>query len=111
MKLRDQINAIPDALILNFLADRQGEWTSLWMGYFKGRENEIHLGKPIGIVEDVYFAFPENTKEKIIRLKLKDLWKRNLIGGCPCGCRGDFEIRDEGLTLINRLRIKSYTGY
>ncbi len=30
--------------------------------------------------------------EKLIRAKAKSLIKRGLMTGCPCGCRGDFEV-------------------
>lgn len=35
--------------------------------------------------------------EKVIRAKAKRLVKRGLVDGCTCGCRGDFEIREEAL--------------
>lgn len=92
---------IKDADILNFLADRQGSWTSLWYGHF-GKESDI---------QDVYWAFPEGTPDKICHAKMKSLYKRGLVGGCDCGCRGDFEITDKGLQLIGRTRTKEYTGY
>lgn len=30
--------------------------------------------------------------EKVVHAKLKQLLKRKLIDGCPCGCRGDWHI-------------------
>lgn len=106
-----QAKDISDKAVLQFLAERQGRWTSLWMGHFKGRENEMHMGHPIGVVEDVFFAFPEGTPEKVVRAKLKQLHRRGFIGGCTCGCRGDFEITDKGLEFLGSLRTKPYTGY
>lgn len=29
---------------------------------------------------------------KVVQAKLRSMIKRKLIGGCACGCRGDFEI-------------------
>jgi len=101
-----QTKDIPDEMILNFLADRQGQWTSLWYGYFLTHKS--HDGKP---VEDVFLAFPPDTPHKVIKSKMKSLCNRGLLGGCPCGCRGDFEITDKGLQKIGRKREKPYTGY
>lgn len=106
-----QCKDIDTKAILEYLADRQGQWTSLWCGHFKGRENVIHLGKPIGHVDDVYYAMPEGTPDKVALTKMKSLHEKDLVGGCPCGCRGDFEITDKGLKFINRNRTKAYTGY
>ncbi len=106
-----QAKDIQDQPILEYLAKFQGQWTSLWNGYFKGREDELHMGKKIGIVNDVYYAMPEGTPKKVALAKMKSLHKKGLVGGCTCGCRGDFEITDLGLELIGQERTKRYTGY
>ncbi len=93
---------ISDVDVLNYLADRQGTWTSLWFGHFKGKQDDI---------DDVYYSMPQNTPEKVALSKMRSLHKRKLVGGCDCGCRGDFEITDKGLELIGRKRTKTYTGY
>ena len=31
---------------------------------------------------------------KVLMAKVKKLHKRGLIGGCVCGCRGDFAVAD-----------------
>lgn len=33
---------------------------------------------------------------KVVRAKMKALIKRGLLGGCWCGCRGDFHLTDKG---------------
>lgn len=111
MKKTIQCKHIPDADVLNYLADRQGEWTGLWDGHFNGRENEIHMGKLIGVVSDVYNAMPEGTPSKVALAKMRTLHNRGFVGGCPCGCRGDFEITDKGLDFIGRPRTTPYSGY
>ena len=30
--------------------------------------------------------------EKVVRAKAKRLIRQGVIGGCDCGCRGDFEV-------------------
>lgn len=88
--------------VLKYLANYQGQWVCLWYGYFK----EIESSTP-----DVYYAMPENYNHKLALDIMKNLLKRELIGGCSCGCRGDFEITDKGLALIGRERVKKYSGY
>jgi hypothetical protein len=105
---------IPEAPILEYLAERQGKWTSYWEGYFEGKENDEHppgSGRLIGHVADVHYALPPGTPRKLALSKLKSMAAKGLIGGCACGCRGDFEITDWGLAAIGRTRTKLYTGY
>lgn len=97
---------ISDKAILEYLAARQGTWTSLWYGHFKTSKDPGFRETP-----DVYDAMPVGTPSKIALSKMRQLHKRGLVGGCPCGCRGDFEITDKGLSLIGRQRVKAYTGY
>lgn len=33
---------------------------------------------------------------KVILAKMRSLESRGLVKGCTCGCRGDFELTDEG---------------
>lgn len=40
---------------------------------------------------DLAGLFPE-APEKVVLAKLRSLIKRKLMTGCPCGCRGDFEL-------------------
>jgi predicted transcriptional regulator len=54
---------------------------------------------------------PTNTPEKVMHAKMRALYRRGLVGGCDCGCRGDWEITDKGLELIGQQRIKPYSGY
>jgi len=98
VKTRD----IKDIDILNYLYDRQGQWTSLWYGHFKEKDKTI---------DDVYYAMPAETPHKVALSKMKSLYKRKLVDGCTCGCRGDFEITDKGLELLGKPRLKKYTWY
>lgn len=111
MKTKD----ISDKAVLEYLAQFQGNWTCLWYGHFKGRENDTYgpngTGDKIGVVNDVYYAMPEGTPHKVALSKMKSLYKRGLVGGCDCGCRGDFEITDKGLAVIGQTRKVEYNGY
>lgn len=82
---------IPDSNVLEILNKTQGKWTSLW---------NSDLGE--------YFS---QYPPKIAFAKMRQLYKKGFTGGCPCGCRGDFEITDKGLDFINKPRTKEYTGY
>jgi hypothetical protein len=37
---------------------------------------------------------------KVVAAKLKSLYKRGLVSGCPCGCRGDWELTWEGRQVL-----------
>ncbi len=93
---------IPDAAILEFLAKHQGKWST------HGNQHFLMNGqKGMPTVQD---AMPLAVF-KLQLAKMRKLWKRGLIGGCPCGCRGDWEITDKGLALIDQPRTAPYSGY
>lgn len=99
---------IKDEDVLNYLAGRQGSWTSLWYGHFNGKHDSFYKD---GVTPDVYNSMPKSTPEKVALAKMRSLYKRGLVGGCDCGCRGDFEITDKGLALVGRPRTQPYHGY
>lgn len=97
---------IPDALILEFLAGNQGHWTMIFGRKFSwwgsdGMSDPLHEADP----------WPKEMPEKLALSKMRSLHRRGLVGGCPCGCRGDFEITDKGLALIGKPRARPYSGY
>lgn len=49
---------------------------------------------------NIAFAFPEGTPEKLARAKLRKLVKSGYLSGCTCGCRGDFHITDKGRAFL-----------
>lgn len=46
-------------------------------------------------------AMPHGTPPKIVLAKMRQLIKRGLATGCVCGCRGDFEITENGEVFIS----------
>ncbi len=74
-----QCKDIPDRPILEFLLQRPG-WCN-W--YFRDDR-------------DVTAAMPAGTPAKLVLGKMRVLMRRGLVTGCPCGCRGDFEITEKG---------------
>lgn len=90
--------------VLQYLADKQGEWTCLWERYFEGNPEHPSL-------TDVSYAFPKDYPRILQLTIMRRLYRKDLIGGCVCGCRGDFEITDKGLDVIGVKRYTPYTGY
>lgn len=41
-------------------------------------------------------AMPDGLPEKLVLSKMRNLIKRGLVEGCPCGCRGDYEMTTLG---------------
>ena len=38
--------------------------------------------------------------ERVVLAKAKKLMNRGLLDGCPCGCRGDFVVTDDGQAFM-----------
>lgn len=83
--------------VLEFLADHQGQWSLLF-------DNKL---MPTNSEEYLFFGALDTKPLAIMRL----LHRYGMVGGCTCGCRGDFEITDKGLLRIDRKRVRPYTGY
>lgn len=75
--------------ILTFLSQHQGKWCTWGDSKF------------MPTIESV---IPQGTPYKIQLAKMKKLMKQGLVTGCDCGCRGDYEITNLGLTTINVAR-------
>ncbi len=81
-----QCKDIPDEPVLRFLARRPGVWHNWYFGNDK----------------DVRQAMPDGLPEKLVLGKMRMLMRRGLVGGCDCGCRGDFEITAKGQEWLAR---------
>lgn len=79
-----QCKDIPDIRVLEFLSRQPERWHTWYAGF----ENSVQNG------------MPEGTPEKLALAKMVMLINRGLVGGCPCGCRGDFVITDKGKKLL-----------
>lgn len=44
---------------------------------------------------DIRDLLGHHIPEKVVLAKANQLMKRDIIDGCACGCRGDFEIVEE----------------
>ncbi|TXH42623.1 MAG: hypothetical protein E6Q97_35505 [Desulfurellales bacterium] len=96
MSLPRQCKDIDTAMVLRFLAQHQGHWSTWGIGYS---------------MPTVADAMPPGTPPKLQLAKMRQIMRRGFSGGCDCGCRGDFEITDAGLAFIGELRTKPYNGY
>jgi len=92
-----QAKDVDEAVILKFLAGHQGRWATHW-------------DQPTKMIT-VRDVVPPPVPAKVLLAKMRSLYRRGLVGGCDCGCRGDWEITDVGLALIGQQRTTPYTGY
>ena len=77
--------------ILEFLYINRGVWCNR---YFKDKLDIKHN------------LFPD-VHEKIFLAKMKQLINKNKwVTGCPCGCRGDYEITTKGIEKMFELGSK-----
>lgn len=53
-----------------------------------------------GYDNSVTNAMPDGISDKLVRAKMRNLVKRGLVTGCPCGCRGDYAITDYGRDFL-----------
>jgi hypothetical protein len=75
---------IPDQPIIQFLASLNGRWANWWTDH------------PASVLN----AMPVNTPPKLGLAKMRMLMRRNLVDGCNCGCRGDFELTPRGQSMV-----------
>ena len=77
-----QCKDIPDRPILELLARNPTHWHNWCFN------NEF----------DVRQAMPKGIPDKLVLAKMRMMIRRGVVDGCDCGCRGDFEITDKGLS-------------
>jgi len=89
-----QCKDIPDWPILHFLA-HMPEWQPglpKWGTWFWTDDYQPD--------NSVLRAMPPGTPPKLALAKMATLIRRGLVNGCTCGCRGDFEITEKGLLIL-----------
>lgn len=79
-----QTKDIDKVAVLKFLEINQGNWCTLHNGFHNSVGNAMPNGLPIKLRLSV----------------MRNLINRGLVAGCPCGCRGDFEITPKGLEYL-----------
>lgn len=99
MKCKD----IPDRPILEFLAV-QDSWAS-WI-------NPTEFGDAIDDptwMPYVGRAMPPGVPAKLRIAKMAKLIRRGLVDGCDCGCRGDYELSEQGEKFLEKVHIEEAT--
>lgn len=72
--------------ILMFLAySTKGAWATWGSGFY---------------MPSVQQVFPVGTPEKVQLRFMQTLQRKGLVGGCDCGCRGDYAITELGLKVL-----------
>lgn len=86
-----QCKDIPDQPILEILYEigKTGRWGTWFRGNY---DNSVAP------------AFPQEVPEKLIIAKMSTLIRRGLVDGCPCGCRGDYVMKESGYKLLAELK-------
>ena len=96
---RLQCKDIPDASILRFLAELPARvGAHPWP---PGR-GALPVDDPRCYITSIWPAFPAGVEHRLVLAKMRRLCDRDLVDGCPCGCRGDFKITDQGRALLDR---------
>jgi hypothetical protein len=79
-----QTKDIPELPILEFLKDHGGIGCHHWEPQPTDTRGTVRQAMPVGL------------PGKLILAKMRMLIRRGLVGGCGCGCRGDFELTAKG---------------
>lgn len=65
-------------------------------------------GRPWATVWDLQNAL--GVRASLVRRKARRCYRRGLVTGCICGCRGDFDTTPEGRTLLDAARHPESVG-
>jgi hypothetical protein len=87
-----QCKDIPTEPILRFVAEHGG----IGCNWFETPWSDGTPNK-----RSVRHAMPADTPEKLYLAKMQQLIGKGLVDGCPCGCRGDYELTDKGRARLS----------
>jgi hypothetical protein len=85
---------IPDQLFINVVEQCQRMRVDQGLDFSYSTGN--YDGSPWALIWDVAAALP-SFPEKVVAAKFSALYRRGIIDGCPCGCRGDLQVIDPAL--------------
>ena len=81
-----QCKDIPEKPVLEFLAGLDGRWAN-WFG--DEYENSVTRAMP-------------GVPAKLVVAKMRQMIRKGVVGGCPCGCRGDYVLTEKGREALAR---------
>lgn len=93
-----QCKHIPTLQILQHLRQHGGIGCTHWE-YLEGHDVKVKSHN----IRTVVNAMPPTTPPRLVLAKMQSLVNRGLVDGCDCGCRGDWELTDEGEAELTRL--------
>ncbi len=96
-----QCKDIPDTPILAFLAGPYEGWPVAGLATWFGAPS---YQPPNSVLN----AMPPETPEKLGLAKMRQMIRRRVVDGCPCGCRGDFVITAKGREELALAPIRSH---
>lgn len=79
-----QCKDIPTLPILQLMASEPDHW---WYWFNTGEWS-------------ITRAMPDNLPPKLVQAKMRNLIIKGYVDGCPCGCRGDYELTNKGRALL-----------
>jgi hypothetical protein len=82
-----QCKDIPNEPILEFIAQHGGIGCT-WVGTLE---------------RSVRHAMPAGIPNQLVLAKMRVLLRNDLVAGCGCGCRGDFELTEKGQQALSRV--------
>lgn len=86
----DDLPAHPKTLaeqVIIFLALQKGEWCTWGPSFYMPSVQSV---MPVGTSEDAQLRY------------MQLLQRQGFVGGCDCGCRGDYSPTELGIELIER---------
>lgn len=83
---------IRDETIVSIIYEKR---TTPW--FFNPDEPLTHPTRWV-LMTELEKALPA-VPRKVILAKMRALMKKGLVSGCGCGCRGDFELTEDGAFL------------
>lgn len=93
-----QCKDIPDSVFLKAVWDTPGAWED-------GGEDVWRMEWEVRKTLDAAMLDLAPIPDKLFRAKAKNLIGRDLLDGCPCGCRGDYYLTDAGKNLLKSMII------
>jgi hypothetical protein len=94
-----QAKDLSELNILTMLAEEPRTWHCHWTNI-----RETYAAGVLRAMRPIYDKDKPDAPEKVLRAKLSAMVRKGFVGGCDCGCRGDWHITDKGCLELLRLQ-------